>query len=187
MTLRRGFKTQAKDLATEVRGELSVDPFDRLDPHTLATHLSIRTIRLSDLATESTGAQFFLTDDPAVFSALTVFDGRRRMIAYNDSHPPARQNSDLAHELGHALLLHDPMPALDGLTGCRTWNDAIEEEATWLSGELLVTRPMALAVARGQLTQQAACELLGVSAQMLDWRLNMTGARRQAARERGAG
>ena len=185
MTLPRGFKTQAKGLAAEVRGELGVGPFDRLDPHALADHLSIQTIRLSDLAAESKGAQFFLTDDSASLSAVTVFDGHRRMIAYNDSHPMTRQNSDLAHELGHALLLHDPMPALDGLTGCRTWNDAIEEEATWLSGELLVTRPMALAIARGRVAEQAACQRLGVSAQMLDWRLNMTGARRQAARERG--
>ena len=50
---------------------------------------------------------------------MTVFDGLRRIIAYNDAHSKARQNSDLSHELSHGLLLHESTPALDMTTGCR--------------------------------------------------------------------
>ena len=118
------------------------------------------------------------------FSAVTVFDGHRRMIVHNDSHSPARQNSNLTHELSHGLLLHEPAPALDSKTGCRHWNDANESEAAWLGGVLLVTNDMALAVARGQLTRKQARQRFGVSEDMLRWRLDMTGSNKRVARER---
>ena len=129
-------------------------------------------------------ARYFLSVERNVFSALTVFDGHRRVVVHNDSHSEARQNSNLAHELAHGLLLHEPLPALDSITGCRDWNDINEQEADWLSGELLVTSDMALAVARGRLTKQQALQRLGVSADMLDWRINKTGALKRAERER---
>ena len=184
MALRRGFKTEAVALAREVRAELGLGPFARLDPLDLAQHLEIPVVALSDLAATQPGARHFIAVDQSSFSALTVFDGRRRMIVHNDSHSEARQNSNLTHELAHGLLLHEPAPALDHTTGCRHWNDANEGEAAWLGGELLVTSQMALAVARGRFTEQQACERLGVSARMLTWRLNETGARKRAHRER---
>lgn len=184
MKLRRGFKSYARGLAAEVRGELGLGPFDRLDPLDLAAHLAIPVVSLSDIGPTSRGAQHFLVEDESVFSALTVFDGPSRMIVHNDAHSEARQNSNVAHELAHGLLLHDPMPALDGVTGCRQWNNVSEEEANWLCGELLVARQMAIAVARARFTEEQACHRLGVSARMLEWRLNMTGARKQVARER---
>ncbi len=184
MKLQHGFKSQAAALAEEVRVELGLTPFDRLDPHALAAHLDIPVVPLSELAAESAGAEYFLTAAQEAFSGLTVFDGARRIIVYNDSHPPARQNSDIAHEVSHALLMHEPTPALDSVTGCREWNGTREDEAAWLSGELLVTGNMALAIARGRFTESQARERLGVSARMLEWRLNMSGARKRAARER---
>ena len=49
MGLRRGFKTEATGLAKEIRGELGLGPFDRLDPHELARHLEIPVLALSEL------------------------------------------------------------------------------------------------------------------------------------------
>lgn len=181
MTLRRGFKSEAAALAQEVRAELRLGRLDRLDPHQLARHLDIPVVPLSNLS--APGARHFLFVEREAFSALTVFDVHRRIVVHNDSHSEARQNSNLAHELAHALLLHDPVPALDS-TGCRNWNETKEQEANWLSGELLVTSDMALAVARGQLTKRQARERFGVSHKMLTWRLNITGAAKRAARER---
>lgn len=184
MTLRRGFKAEAAELAAEVRAELQLGTRDRLDPLQLARHLDIPVVRLSVLLSSSRGAHYLLTEDPESFSGLTVLRGCYRMIYYNDSHSPARQNSDLAHELAHALLLHEPAPALDVGTGRRLWNATKEREASWLGGELLVTREMALAVARGEVSSQGAIERLAVSKRMLRWRLDVTGASKQAARER---
>ena len=184
MSLRWGFKSEATELAAEVRAELSLNPFDRLDPHKLAAHLAIPIESLTDIATTCLGARHFLSVEPEAFSAVTVFDGSRRIIVHNDSHSDGRQNSNLAHELAHGLLLHSPLPALDDLTGCRHWNSISEEEANWLGGELLVTRPTAIAVARGRWSTREACHRLGVSSRMLEWRLSMTGARKQVERER---
>ena len=186
MTLRRGFKAEAASLAKEVRRELGLTPFAPLDPFGLAQHLEIPVLALSELETTIGGADFFLTEDPDSFSAVTVFDGSRRMIAYNDSHSKARQNSDLSHELSHGLLLHEPAPALDLARGCRILNSATEEEADWLAGELLVTKEMALAVARGKFAKHEAQLRFGVSPQMLRWRMNMTGANKIVQRARAS-
>ena len=184
MTLRRGFKREAAELADEVRGELGLATFDRLDPKQLAQHLEIPILPLTEFAVTRRDAHYFLSVEPRAFSAVTVFDGHRRIIVHNDVHSEQRQNSDLAHELSHGLLLHEPRAALDGITGCRIWNPTIEKEADWLAGELLVTGEMALAVARGRITRQEAMERLRVSPQMLTWRLNMTGAIKRAGFER---
>ena len=184
MALRRGFKAEAEALAHEIRVELELGPLDRLVPSELARHLDIPVIPLSNLSTTLPNARHFLSVERNAFSALTVFDGHRRMIVHNDSHSPARQNSNLAHELAHALLRHEPVPALDCITGCRYWNDTNEHEAAWLSGELLVTSDMALAVARGRLTEHQARQRFGVSDAMLKWRINKVGANKRAERER---
>ena len=184
MGLRRGFKTEAVDLVREVRGEIGLSQLDGLDPRRLADHLEISVALLSDLDESDPGVRHLLFVEQDAFSALTVFRRHRRMIVHNDSHAPVRQNSNLAHELAHALLLHNPAPALDGLTGCRNWRDANEAEADWLAGELLVPRDMALAVARGRFTEDDARQRLGVSDRMLQWRLNASGARAQVTRER---
>ena len=76
--------------------------------------------------------------EPHLFSAVPVFIGPSRTIFHNDAHSPARQNSNLAHELAPGLLHHPPTPALDD-KGNRNWNLNIEGEAGYLSGALLVT------------------------------------------------
>ena len=183
MALRRGFKAEAAVLAQEIRAELGMDRLDGLNPRQLARHLDIPVVPLSDLSATLPGARHFLSAERKAFSAITVFDGHRRMVVHNDSHSEARQNSNLAHELAHALLRHEPVPALDSITGCRNWNDTNEQEAEWLGGELLVTSEIALAVARGEFTKQQARQRFGVSDAMLIWRLNKTGAGKRVERE----
>ena len=184
MALRRGFKSEAAALGREIRDEMGLDTMDPLDPHQLALHLDIPILPLSAFAGTLAGARHFLSTEREALSALTVFDGHRRTIVHNDSHSKARQNSNLMHELSHGLLLHEPAPALDSLTGCRNWNDLNEEEADWLAGELLITSDMALAVARGQISAWDARKSYGVSERMLRWRVNITGAARRVQRQR---
>jgi len=102
---------------------------------------------------------------------------RARDLAKSDG----RQASNLTHELSHALLLHPPTPALDD-HGCRLWNQNIEDEAQWLAGALLVTEDAALWIARGGASVPTAALRLGVSEQMIRYRLNVTGAAKRIAR-----
>ena len=103
---RRGFKTEAIEIAGEVRRELGLRPLDPLDPWRLAGHLAVPLLPLSELREAGGAAEHFLRVDQDAFSAVTVFHGSVRIITYNDSHSRPRQASDIAHELAHALLLH---------------------------------------------------------------------------------
>ena len=185
---RYGFKTEASGLASEVRQELGLTSLERLDPWQLAGHLEIPVVALSDLAGDHAAIRHLLNVEPEAFSAATVFCGVQRTIVHNDGHSLQRQHSNLTHELAHGLLMHPPKPALDTL-GCRDWDPAIEAEADWLAGELLVTKEAAMQVALGKWTEQGAALKLGVSTDMIRFRVNMTGARkivqRAAARKAG--
>jgi Zn-dependent peptidase ImmA (M78 family) len=182
MAMRRGFKTQANQIAREVRGELGLGPTDPLDPWKLAAFLEIPVIGLTELAAAiPDAARHFQQIEPGAFSAATVFAGTRRIIVHNDIHSPARQASNVTHEGAHGLLLHEPTPAF-GPHGCRIWRDEVEEEAQWLAGVLLITEEAAVAVARGNLSIAVAATRYEVSEQMMQFRLNMTGAYRRVRR-----
>jgi Zn-dependent peptidase ImmA (M78 family) len=183
--VRRGFQSEATALAAATREELGVSPFERLNPRHLAHSLTVPVINLSDMQAEAPSIRHLLTVEPEVFSAVTVFAGPRRTIVHNDGHRVARQNSNLAHELGHALLQHPPTPALDD-SGCRIWDQDIEDEATWLAGCLLMTPEAALATARGHWTVEEAAEHFGISEQMVNYRINKTGARVRVQRAQAA-
>ena len=184
MGYRYGFKTEANNLAREVRAELKLGVLDRLEPRNLSTLLKIPIISLTELATDASAISYLIKNEPEVFSAMTVFRGSRRVIVHNDGHSAPRQNSNLAHELAHALLLHPPSVAFDS-RGCRYWNQDIEDEANWLSGILLVTEEATIAIAIGQLSLHDAAWSLGVSNQMIRFRMNATGANKRVKRARG--
>lgn len=182
MALERGFKSDANATAREIREELGLSLLDRLDPWQLAAHLQIPVTALSEMEPEAQNAVHRLHDlEPDAFSALTVFHGSRRWIVHNDAHSLGRQASDLAHELAHALLHHPPTPALDE-NGCRDWNQDIEDEANWLAGAMLITEDAALSIVRKRTPLQVAAQELGVSMKMMQWRINVTGARSRVAR-----
>lgn len=182
LAYRRGFKTQANEIAKEVRMDLGLRPVDPLDPWQLASWLEIPIITLSSLRREIPAAvQCLSTREQSAFSAATVFRGSRRVIVHNDSHAVARQVSNLAHELAHGLLLHPPTPALDD-RGCRDWDQDIEDEASWLAGVVLVPEEAAITVVKRGLSLQTAAEEYGVSKSMMQYRINVTGAHTRVAR-----
>lgn len=185
VALRRGFKAEADRYAVEFRMELQLQASAPLDMFQLAGHLAIPVTPLSALAEEMdvlnyrhlTGA----TKSP--FSAITIYFGRRRAIVYNDSHAPTRQQSDLAHELSHAVLDHSPS-ALTNESGGRHYNQVLEDEATCLSGFLLVPKAAAMSVvASGESVEEAAARYK-ISPAMMRMRLNQSGAQRIFARAR---
>jgi hypothetical protein len=183
LRFRRGFKTEANSLVTEIRSELGLDALECVDPWTLAAHLAISVINLSSLRHDAPGVAYLLDVEPEAFSAVTVFRGTERTVVYNDGHSPARQSSDVSHELAHGLLHHQPVPALDD-RGCRRWDQSIEHEAEFLAGALLITEDAAIYIARTGMTESDAAKRFGVSPQMVVYRLNITGARVRVERSR---
>ncbi len=183
MALRRRFKGEADEIALSIRKELGLVASAPLSPWVVAEHLDIPVVGMSSLSNEaSSPVAHFSGRSQSDFSGATVFDGLSRMIVHNDSHSPGRQANDLSHEVSHALLLHQPGPALDGL-GCRFWDGTIEEEAAHLGGVLLVPQEAALSIfARRELTTQTAALEYGVSQSLITYRMRITGARVRVAR-----
>jgi Zn-dependent peptidase ImmA (M78 family) len=189
--VKRGFKSECESIAGPVRGEMGLAAHAPLDSRDLADHLAIPLHPLSSLAGDAVAAAIrHVRANGHVLSAMTIFPEwprRRRLVIFNDGNSAARQNSDVAHELAHGLLLHDPRSAI--VNGCRDYSKADEDEAAWLSGCLLVPHEAAVVVAMAGTPMGIAAVEYGVSMQMMTYRVNSTGAKKQAEasrRRRGA-
>ena len=183
MTLPYGFKAKANRIAVGLRRQLGLAEPAPIDIHALAAHLGIAIVPLSAFRQwSSEQVEQLTTRDAGGFSAALISCGDgRRMVIVNDDHSPARQNSDIAHEIGHALLVH-PLEVISSMMGCRDFDPTLENEATHLAGYLLVPDQAAWRIVNSGMGPAVAQEIYGVSRQMLDWRLNMSGARRRSGR-----
>ena len=181
--MKRGFKAQAERIATEIRNELDLSADAKLEPLDLAEHLLIPVLSLSQAsrtAPKNSFSQYFAVTDPDSFSAITIFQGYERLIVHNETHHPHRQASNLAHEVSHSLLEHEPTPVVNA-NGQRYWDAQVEQEATWLGAALLIPRAGALSMAKQDWTVQDIAEHYGVSEALCRWRIGQTGIARQVA------
>jgi hypothetical protein len=184
--VKRGFKAGAERIATEVRSELSLDGDGLLDVWKLAEHLAIPVWTIRDAAKLAPGNSFarhLSHTDPDCFSAVTVFRGTKRFIIHNEHHHPNRQASNLAHEISHTLLEHEPTPVADG-AGRRYWDADVEDEASWLGAALLVPRDGALTMLKSGRTLAEIALHFGVSESLCQWRIRQSGVEQQLERWR---
>ncbi len=172
---RRGFTSEAERLAAELRTELGIGLYRRLDPYALADRLAVPVWSLDQLPNVQAAVAVLHGSEAAAFSAMTVFDGASRVIVHNTSHAPARQASNLCHELAHGALLHPATSALDAY-GCREWDGDIEQEATFLAGALLIPSKAIWWAAKQGTPRHDIAEQYGCSVEMVQMRLNLTGA-----------
>ena len=84
------------------------------------------------------------------------------MVIVNDAHSLARQNSDIAHEIGHTLLAH-PLEVLSSMIGCRDFDPDLEDEATHFAGYLLVPNEAAWSIFKSGMDMEIAQTTYGVS------------------------
>ena len=185
--MRRGFKAESERKAKAIREEIGLSGKDRLNPEALASQLGIRVVPVSALRelVRDERSVDRLMDPEAMFSALTVCAGEKRLIVYNPADPAGRQANSLAHELSHVLLGHPPAPPT-GSGACRTWDSEQEEEADWLAGALLVPREGALWWMSRRANLRDGARHFGVSSNLFRWRVNQTGVKKQLeAAQRG--
>jgi Zn-dependent peptidase ImmA (M78 family) len=183
--LRPGFKAEAENVAQLVRAELGLAPLDPLDCFALAESWGIPVVSLGELRVNGASDRSVrrLLNEDAGFSATTVVFGTKRLIVYNPRQPPGRRASNLAHELSHLILEHEPAPAI-GVGGCRHWNGRQEAEADWLGATMLVPRKGALEWMLQSDDLEGGARNFGVSVELFRWRVNHTGVVRQLARQR---
>jgi hypothetical protein len=174
MKLARGFKAYAERCVAGLRAELELTDRVPIDMHELCAHLRIPFFPLSRCLTHSGASR----TDPHVMeiysktSAMTTFNGPRRTIIYNEEHSAVRHRSNMAHELAHALLQHPPLG--EGVEAEE--EQANEAEASWMSGVLMLTAAQARSIASCGMNWSLAQDAYQLSAEMLRFRMNVTGA-----------
>ena len=186
--MRHGFKQWCETTAAHYRADLGLKPQDPLDPRELAAHLGVIVWRPEEVPDLSRSSLRQLTrGDPDSWSAVTIRHGNTNLTIVNSAHAPTRQRSSLSHELAHIVLDHEPgridlSPA--GHLLLTSYEREQEEEADWLSGTLLVPRPGLVIAYRSTHDPESLASHFGVSVDMLNWRLRMTGVATQARRTR---
>jgi hypothetical protein len=96
-----------------------------------------------------------------------------------------RQNSDIAHELAHILLEHEPgkmVLSQDGSIVMRSFDPKQEEEANCLGWNLLLPRTALAHATKARLGPTEIARKWVVSEQLVEYRTRITGIRRQFGR-----
>ena len=178
--MRRGFKAWCERTAGEYRQALGIAPDARLDADALAASLGVRVAtpdQLPGLAPASI-TQLTVTD-PESWSAVTISQGDVKLVILNSGQSARRRANSLCHELAHILLNHrsdDTHLSRQGLMFRASFDNEQEEEATWLAGCLLLPAAGLLRAYRRVSSPEWLAEHFGVSRNLIEWRLRMTGA-----------
>lgn len=188
--MERGFKSRCEEMSRSLRAELGLDPADPLPAEQLASYLGVYLWSVEDLGLDPADVRQLVHDDPDSWSAITVSVADRDAIILNPNHRRGRYSSDVMHELAHLLLGHEPSTmffAGEENLALRGFNGAAEEEADWLAGALLLPRDALVRLRAQNRPKDVACDEFGVSRQMMDFRMRITGVERQFSRKRKAG
>lgn len=179
--MRRGFKTEAKRLALELRTEIDLDAHAPFDPYAFASEYGIPVVRLSELT--GVAREHFMKEQGSALSGALIPDGTGVVILENDAQPLTRRRTTMCHELAHVVLEHSFGVSLSDERKCGLGGQQ-EEEADWLSGEMLIPYDGAYRLARANATDDRAAHAFDVSLAVARWRMNHSGARKVVERGR---
>lgn len=108
------------------------------------------------------------------FCAIAVVIENYQMVLYNSSCSPARQESDIMHELSHIIRGHkgDSLQ-INAEIATRQYDSQCEAEAKWLGASIQIPEAGIMQLAkRGASTEQIA-QLFGASLEMVTYRRNI--------------
>ena len=188
--MQRGFKSRCEEMSNSLRAEFGLREVDPLLPAQLASYLDVFIWQATELGLDEDDSRQLLEVDSDSWSAITVSAAGREAVITNPRHRAGRLSSDVMHELSHLLLGHDPTTLYiigeEGLA-LREFDQPKEQEADWLAGALLLPRGALFAIANGEAAYDTVQHTYGVSRQMLEFRLRVTGVQRQMDRRRKSG
>ena len=180
--MERGFKSRCEEMAKSFRARLGLETAAPLPAEMLARHLGVLVWRVSEIGLSAEDLRRLTVEDADSWSAIAVSAHGREAIMVNPTHSRARRSTDVMHELAHLILNHEPSSMYfvgEGELALRNYNRAAEEEADWLAGALLLPRDALVRLCGRRVPMEAACDAYQVSRRMMDFRMNVTGARRQ--------
>lgn len=111
------------------------------------------------------------------WSAGTVAGSQGPLIILNPGHANTRLKVTLAEELAHLVMGHPPTQ-IDLLTGMRTYDATVEQEAFSVGGALVLPYGQLFRLAKAGRPLDEIAALFGVSQSMARCRINRTGLSR---------
>lgn len=188
MGLRRGFKAEAERLAKDTWRAMSLAPSDCLSAMDLARHVGCQIHSADELVSIEKLQRLKQIQDDAFFACTFKLPGDRYSIVFNPLVSKTRQNSDIAHEVSHIILGHR-LSRLERLNDVLflSCNREQEDEAAWLSGCLLLPRFALLHDLKNSMTPCAIAKKRQLSNDMVDYRIRVTGVKRQLDATRRTG
>jgi hypothetical protein len=185
VSVKHGFKTQAKRIALEVREELDLGDTMPFDPRDWAALYGIPLLSSAEIGCAEATIAMFHGSSYEKWSAALIPNGNGHVIVYNASHVFVRFKSNVCHEAAHVLLEHPKIASITNGTRCANSKE-IEKEANELAGELLLPATAALRLARSGASDADIATEYEISHEMARWRMTSTGARIIAQRQRDA-
>ncbi len=188
--LRRGFKKEAEAQSIAIRQKLGISPNAacpaRRVAHLLGVSVSpaqcleglVETILSDEFPDSQLVAErmAWLLRPNGEFSAIVAVIKEHKMVLYNGAHSPARQESDIMHELAHIICEHPgDCLQLNADIGLRHFDVSHEEEAKWLGATLQIPDQGLFALVKAGLSNQAIAEIYGSSLEMVVFRRRTLG------------
>ncbi len=180
--MERGFKARCEEMSRSMRTELGITLIAPLPAEQLASFLGVYVLQVAELGLSPDDTEQLLHNDPESWSAITVSAAGKDAIIVNPNHHGGRYSSDVMHELAHLLLGHESSTlffAGQENLALRGYNKEAEDEANWLAGALLLPRDALVSIRKKRCSKEVTCNEFGVSRQMLEFRMRVTGVERQ--------
>ena len=179
-----GFKKWCDDKSLQLRKQLKLNDFSPLCAIELSKHLGIPIWKPHDVQGLSEEILTeLLFDSKQHWSAVTIpIDENKNLIIHNTSHSPARQQSNLMHEIAHVICAHKvPKVKYDlGLSGfLRNYDQTQEDEAEWLGSCLQLPRTALLHSLKRSMSIEEISIKYNASQKMVNFRINVTGVKKQ--------
>ena len=182
--LKRGFKAQAERLAKEYREQLNIHPCGPLCAFKLANHLKVPIYDVKEIVTQTNDLKIFSGGNggDCEWSALTMTtEIGNTIIIHNAFHSPARQQSNVMHEIAHILCKNELIEPETDFTipmGMRFFDEVQEEEAKCLGATLQLASPCLLWAKKRNMTNEEIAAYFNASLEMVNYRINITGIAR---------
>jgi Zn-dependent peptidase ImmA (M78 family) len=186
--MRRGFKAEAEHISAEMRRLVGLSQNAPMAARKLAKALDIVVMGPKEIPgiPEPLATQM-LFDFGDKWSGVTIPVAGQTLIIVNTGHSPARQESDLMHEIAHILCKHKPAridPPGELPWASRSYDREQETQAAWLGGCLQIPRSGLMAAVLKDLDNLAIGSLYGASPEMVSFRRNTSGVDSHLARRK---
>lgn len=182
--LKRGFKAKAERLSKMLRQDLGLEYYQPLCGFELAKYLDIDVLSPESLGLKDNQLDALMgtTKESSGWSALTMTNQEnRKVIIHNSRSSPARQQSDLMHELAHIICKHEiEVPKGVVLPSyMRYYDESQEAEAEYLGAALQLPRECLVWALKKGMSRQDIAKNYTASLEMVRFRINSTGVTKQ--------